>query len=172
MSKKYASDWIERNNFYREISSAEPGVPHYEQYARPVIVCLCGSTKFRDAFEKANYDETMAGKIVLSVGFFGRLARQRVVVDGCMGPTETEVLVALSGEGVGCTTEQKTRLDVLHKEKINLADEVLVLNVGGYVGDSTRSEVLHAHKTGKIITWLEPHNIPQELTHIGLTKTA
>jgi hypothetical protein len=56
----------------------------------------------------------------------------------------------------------KERLDELHKHKIDLADEVLVLNVGGYIGDSTRSEVRHAIKRGKALRWLEPGNIPEE----------
>jgi hypothetical protein len=136
----------------------------------PVIVCLCGSTKFIDAFQKANYEETMGGRIVLSVGFAGRLQRQRVVIDGCMGPQEAEVLVARSGEAVGCTPEQKAGLDELHKRKIDLADEVLVLNVTGYVGASTRGEVLHAYARGKKVRWLEPDKIPADLFRPDLAE--
>ena len=105
---------------------------------RPPIVCLCGSTRFYDQFQKSNYDETMAGKIVLSVGFY---------------PHSTE---RAHGEQVGCTPEQKENLDRLHKQKIDLADEVFVLNVNGYIGDSTKSEVRHAIERGKPIRWLEP----------------
>jgi hypothetical protein len=105
--------------------------------ARPRIVCLCGSTRFYEAFQQANYAETMAGRIVLSVGFYPHSK----VEHG-------------HGEGVGHDSEQKVALDELHKRKIDLADEVLVLNVAGYVGDSTRSEIEYAHKIGKPIRWL------------------
>jgi hypothetical protein len=107
---------------------------------RPIIVCLCGSTRFYDAFQRANYEETMAGRIVLSVGFY---------------PHSSHV----HGEGVGCTPEQKDMLDELHKRKIDLADEILVLNVVGYVGDSTASEIAYAREHGKPIRWL---NEPQQ----------
>jgi hypothetical protein len=98
----------------------------------PVIVTLCGSTRFGDAYRDALRDETLAGKIVLSVGLLGH------------------------AEGIDMNGPVKNMLDDLHKRKIELADEVLILNVGGYIGDSTRSEVAHAHKLGKTIRWLEP----------------
>jgi hypothetical protein len=104
---------------------------------RPLVVCLCGSTRFYDAFLTANYRETMAGKIVLSVGFFVNSA-------------------GVHGEGVGVDPGQKMALDQLHKRKIDLADEVLVLNVGGYIGASTASEVQYATRIGKPIRYLEP----------------
>jgi hypothetical protein len=77
---------------------------------RPKIVCLCGSTRFKEAFERANREETLSGKIVLSVGMFGH------------------------SEGLDMSGPVKAMLDRLHLCKIDLADEVLVLNVGGYVG--------------------------------------
>lgn len=109
---------------------------------RPTIVTLCGSTRFYEAFQRANYEETMAGKIVLSVGFY---------------PHSQE---KAHSEDEGCTSEQKVALDILHKKKIDLSDEVLILNVGGYVGESTRSEWQHAGETGKVIRFLEPDKIP------------
>lgn len=107
---------------------------------RPIIVCLCGSTRFKDAFDDANYHETMAGKIVLSVGFFMHASGNR------------------HGESIGATPEQKIALDALHFHKIDLADEVLILNVGGYIGESTRKELNHAKKMGKPIRYLENPN--------------
>jgi hypothetical protein len=104
---------------------------------RPTIVCLCGSTRFYNTFMQANYDETMAGRIVLSVGFFIH--------------ADTEA----HSEQIGCTAEQKVALDELHKRKIDLADEVLILNVGGYIGESTRSELDYALLHGKIVRFLE-----------------
>lgn len=104
---------------------------------RPEIVVLCGSTRFYDQFQQANYELTMAGDIVLSVGFYPHAPQAH-------------------GEGVGATSEQKAALDELHKRKIDLADRVHVLNVGGYIGDSTRSEIEYAEKAGKPITYLDP----------------
>jgi hypothetical protein len=101
---------------------------------RPVIVCLCGSTKFADAFKKAYREESLAFKIVLSVG----------------------VAVHAGDEPIQHDDPVKQKLDELHKRKIDLADEVLILNVGGYVGSSTRSEIEYAKEHGKIIRWLEP----------------
>ncbi len=100
----------------------------------PKIVCLCGSTRFYDAFQEANFRETMAGHIVLTVGFYA------------------------SEDGLrpgGITAEEKERLDELYRRKIDLADEILVLNVGGYVGDSTRGEIEYARSLGKPVRWLE-----------------
>ncbi|MGE0412000.1 MAG: hypothetical protein AB7I98_03990 [Verrucomicrobiales bacterium] len=110
----------------------------------PTVVCLCGSTRFAEAFREANLRETLAGKIVLSVG--------------CDTKSDAD-LIAL-GE---LTPEKKAELDELHKRKIDLAEEILVLNVGGYIGDSTRSELAYAQAGGKRIRWLvidEPTGLP------------
>jgi len=98
----------------------------------PTIVCLCGSTRFMEAFYEANMRLTLEGKIVLTVGMSSH---------GNYQPTE----------------EQKQALDKLHFRKIELSDEILVLNVGGYIGQSTRNEIAHATKCGKIIRYLEKH---------------
>jgi hypothetical protein len=116
---------------------------------RPRIVCLCGSTRFYEAFMRANYEETMAGHIVLSVGFF-------------MHRPDTA-----HGEALGCTPEQKVALDALHKQKIDLSNEVLILNVGGYIGDSTRSELEYARKQSKPVRWLETPAEPRAVAAIG-----
>ncbi|MCU1441117.1 MAG: hypothetical protein JWP85_2114 [Rhodoglobus sp.] len=104
----------------------------------PEVVVLCGSTRFYDEFQQANYELTMAGKIVLSVGFYPHAK----ALHG-------------HGEGVGHDSIEKVALDELHKRKIDLADRVLVLNVGGYIGDSTRSELAYAESVDKPIDWLE-----------------
>jgi nucleoside 2-deoxyribosyltransferase len=103
----------------------------------PTVVCLCGSTRFYDAFQQANYDLTMRGQIVLSVGFYPHAKAEHG-----------------HGAGVGHDSAKKRRLDELHKRKIDLADYVLVLNVGGYIGDSTRSEIAYAHAHGKPVRYL------------------
>lgn len=103
----------------------------------PTIVCLCGSTRFHKEFVKQNYLETMAGKIVLSVGFFSHADKE------------------IHGEDIGITPEQKIMLDELHKRKIDMADEVFVLNVLGYIGESTKSEIEYAKSIGKPVRYLE-----------------
>lgn len=101
-------------------------------FDEPIRVCLCGSTKFKDAFIEANFRETLAGHIVLSVGWF------------------------CHADGHKPTPEEKAMLDELHLRKIDLAHEVLILNVGGYVGESTARELAYARKNGKVIRFLEP----------------
>lgn len=98
---------------------------------KPTIVCLCGSTRFEDAYIRAARDETLAGKIVLTVGLFGHK------------------------EGLDMSGPTKQMLDCLHLRKIDLADEILVLNVGGYVGESTRREIEYAMANGKRVRFLE-----------------
>ena len=106
--------------------------------SHPKIVCLCGSTRFGKAFQDANLNETLAGNIVLSIG--------------CNMKSDTEIFGHLSDDEL---TTIKIKLDELHKRKIDLADEVLILNVGGYIGDSTRSELEYAKAHGKTIRFLE-----------------
>lgn len=95
------------------------------------IVCLCGSTRFKEAFEEANKRETIKGNIVLSVGWFGHLDAEPM------------------------SSEQKEKLDALHLDKIRMADEVIFLNVGGYMGKSTCRELSFAVRLQKKISWLE-----------------
>lgn len=97
----------------------------------PEIVCLCGSTRFFKTFDEQDFRLTLEGKIVLSIGCNTK-----------------------SDEGLKLTAEDKIRLDELHKRKIDLCDYVLVLNVDGYIGDSTRSEIVYAEKIGKPIKYL------------------
>jgi hypothetical protein len=98
---------------------------------RPKIVCLCGSCRFKDAFITALERETDAGNIVLTVGRFILQYEQDL------------------------DSDLKAKLDELHLRKIDLADEVLILNVGGYIGDSTRREFEYARAHGKVVRFLE-----------------
>lgn len=100
----------------------------------PPIVCLCGSTRFMDAFFEAGWKFTLEGKIVLSVGV-------------CKHADDH------GGEALGQDVADK--LDELHLRKIDLADEVFVLNVNGYIGDSTRKEIEYAKTKGKPIRYLK-----------------
>lgn len=111
--------------------------------ARPVIVCLCGSTRFWREFQRTSLQETLAGKIVLSIG--------------AASGTDDEHFGNLQREEYD---RVKTQLDALHLRKVDLADEVLILNVGGYIGESTRREMDYAFKIGRHVRFLEPP--PQE----------
>ncbi len=96
------------------------------------VITLCGSTRFKDEFLEAQKRLTLEGNIVISVGLFGH-----------------------SGDDVVWTEGVKDMLDRQHLAKINLADEIYVINVGGYIGDSTRREIAYADYRGKSITYLE-----------------
>lgn len=104
------------------------------------VITLCGSTRFREAFEEANKRLTLAGNIVISVGLFGHSG-------------DDEVWEGMSEDTL---TETKRMLDDMHKRKIDMADEIFVINVGGYVGESTRSEIAYAKAHGKPVAYLEP----------------
>ena len=97
------------------------------------IITLCGSTKFKDEFIAAQKRLTLEGNIVISVGLFGH-----------------------SGDNEVWSKSTKPMLDDMHKRKIDLADEIFVINVGGYIGSSTNSEIEYALKTKKSVKYLEP----------------
>jgi len=96
------------------------------------IITLCGSTRFRNEFLEAQKRLTLEGNIVISVGLFGH-----------------------SGDEEVWLKKTKVMLDDMHKRKIDLADEIFVINPGGYIGTSTRSEIEYAEHTGKRISYLE-----------------
>ncbi len=95
------------------------------------VITLCGSTRFKDAFLEAQKRLTLDGNIVISVGLFGHSGDEEVWKEGT-----------------------KEMLDDMHKRKIDMADEIYVLNVGGYIGSSTRSEIEYARATGKTVSFL------------------
>lgn len=98
------------------------------------IITLCGSTKFKDDFIRVNKELTLKGNIVISVACFGH-------------------------SGDSFTDEQKVLLDDIHRRKIDLADAIYVINKGGYIGDSTRSEIEYAKYHGKQIFYMESNAI-------------
>jgi predicted phosphodiesterase len=95
------------------------------------IVTLCGSTKFKDEFITEQKRLTLEGNIVISVGLFGHTGDEEVWLE-----------------------KTKMMLDDMHKRKIDLADEIFVINPGGYIGASTRSEIEYAIKTNKPVGYL------------------
>lgn len=96
------------------------------------IVTLCGSTKFKDDFMREQKRLSLEGYIVISVGMFGH-----------------------SGDNEVWTDNVKEMLDDMHKRKIDLSDEIFVINKGGYIGESTRSEIEYAIKTNKLVRYME-----------------
>ena len=105
---------------------------------KPTIVCLCGSTRFGEAFRLAEFQETLAGKIVLTIG--------------CNMKCDDDLFGHLNE---AAREQIKRNLDELHLRKIDLAKEVLILNVGGYIGESTSKELAYAQGLGKTIRYLE-----------------
>ena len=107
------------------------------------VITLCGSTRFKDEFMEAQKKLTLDGNIVISVGLFGHSG-------------DNEVWEGMSEDTL---TKTKEMLDDMHKRKIDMADEIFVINVGGYIGSSTKSEVEYAKKTGKVVGYLEDQNV-------------
>ena len=103
------------------------------------IITLCGSTRFKDEFMEVQKRLTLAGNIVISVGLFGHSGDNEVWED----------------MDEGTLTRTKEMLDDMHKRKIDMADEIFVINVGGYIGSSTRSEIDYAKAAGKLVRYLE-----------------
>ena len=99
------------------------------------VITLCGSTRFVNTFNEWRKKLTLAGIIVLSIELVLPQSERE-------DPQHNNYKV-------------KQMLDELHLRKIDLSDEIFVLNVGGYIGESTRNEINYAHKQGKVIKYLE-----------------
>jgi hypothetical protein len=96
------------------------------------IITLCGSTRFKDDFILVQKELTLQGYIVISVGLFGHSGDQEVWDEGT-----------------------KEMLDNMHERKIDMAQAIYVINKGGYIGSSTRSEIEYAKAAGKDIYYME-----------------
>ncbi len=103
------------------------------------VMTLCGSTRFKEEFMKVQKELTLKGYIVISVGLFGHSG-------------DSEVWENMDE---GTLTKTKEMLDDMHKRKIDMADEIYVINVNGYIGESTRSEINYALAHGKKVNYLE-----------------
>lgn len=102
------------------------------------VITLCGSTRFKEDFERVNRELTLSGYIVISVGAFGHA-------------------------GDIFTDEQKEMLDDIHKRKIDMADGIYVINKDGYIGASTKSEITYAYRHNKSIAFMEAPDNFEEL---------
>ena len=96
------------------------------------VITLCGSTRYKNEFMETQKRLTLEGNIIISVGLFGHSGDVEVWAEGT-----------------------KEMLDDMHLRKIDLADEIFVINVGGYIGSSTKTEIEYAEKTGKPVRYLE-----------------
>jgi hypothetical protein len=94
------------------------------------IITLCGSTKYKDEFQMANKWLTLQGNIVISVAMFGHVDKEPLSKD------------------------DKILLDEIHKKKIDLADEIFVVDVDGYIGESTKKEIEYAIFNNKNVRFL------------------
>ena len=103
------------------------------------VITLCGSTRFKDEFMMAQKRLTLEGNIVISVGLFGHSGDEEV----------------WENMDEGALTKTKEMLDDMHKRKIDMADEIFVINKNGYIGESTRSEIDYAIAHGKEVRYLE-----------------
>ncbi len=99
---------------------------------RMKVITLCGSTRFKEQFLEQQKRLTLEGNIVISVGLFGHSGDEEVWKPGT-----------------------KEMLDKMHLQKIDMADEIFVINVGGYIGESTKREIAYAESKGKIVKYLE-----------------
>lgn len=103
------------------------------------VITLCGSTRFKDDFLRVQKELTLQGNIVISVGLFGHSGDREVWENM---PEDT-------------LTKTKEMLDDMHKRKIDMADEIFVINKGGYIGTSTKSEIEYAKSNGKNVIYME-----------------
>ncbi len=99
---------------------------------RPTMICLCGSTKFKHDFERVAREQTLKGRIVLTLALFSK------------------------ADGETLEPEQRTLLQHLHRHKIKMSDEILVVNPDGKVGNSTQSDIEFAMSLDKRIEYLIP----------------
>ena len=109
------------------------------------VITLCGSTRFKDAFMEAQKQLTLEGNIVISVGLFGH-----------------------SGDDEVWTPGTKEMLDNMHMRKIDMADAIYVINVGGYIGESTRNEIEYAQRNGKKVMYYDENVYTPEEVYWGL----
>lgn len=127
ISYGYLSDPNDRAEFDRKFKSTRR-----RKQKEFNIITLCGSTKFKKEYIKCEKELTLKGNIVLTVGLFGH-----------------------SGNGEVWMDNKKELMDRMHLRKIDMSDEIFVINKGGYIGESTYKEIEYATKKGKKITYLK-----------------
>ena len=136
---KYKYNKLVRDKIPEEINKIEGRKANYkildeEEYQKDKkynIITLCGSINFKDEFLKVQEKLVLKGNIVFTPNFFDNIKKEEI------------------------SLETKEMLDKMHKQKINMSDEIYVINQGGYIGESTKLEIEYAKSKGKKITYLE-----------------
>ena len=136
---RYDYNKLVRDKIPEEINKIEGRKANYkildeEEYQKDKkynIITLCGSIKFKDEFLKVQEKLVLEGNIVFTPNFFNNIKKEEI------------------------SLETKEMLDKMHKQKIDMSDEIYVINQGGYIGESTKLEIEYAKSIGKKITYLE-----------------
>lgn len=140
-SVRVPDKWLIENNLNEGDEWKDDNLTVVSGKRKYPVVTLCGSTRFKEAFIETQKRLTLKGCIVISVGLFGHSGDKEVWED----------------MEEGTLTKTKEMLDDMHKRKIDMADEIFVINVGDYIGESTRSEIAYAKAHGILVHYLEPH---------------
>ena len=111
------------------------------------IITLCGSTRFSEQMLLKQWELSKAGHVVLAWNVIPILYFES------LPNFNGDYAHGAEAEGI----EIKGILDKVHKDKIDLCDEILVINVNDYIGESTKSEILYAIETGKLVKYVYPH---------------
>ena len=136
---RYDYNKLVRDKIPEEINKIEGRKANYkildeEEYQKDKkynIITLCGSINFKDEFLKVQEKLVLEGNIVFTPNFFNNIKKEEI------------------------SLETKEMLDKMHKQKIDMSDEIYVINQGGYIGESTKLEIEYAKSKGKKITYLE-----------------
>ena len=136
---RYDYNKLVRDKIPEEINKIEGRKANYkildeEEYQKDKkynIITSCGSIKFKDEFLKVQEKLVLEGNIVFTPNFFDNIKKEEI------------------------SLETKEMLDKMHKQKIDMSDEIYVINQGGYIGESTKLEIEYAKSKGKKVTYLE-----------------
>lgn len=93
-----------------------------------MVITLCGSARFRKEIDEVQKSLALQGHLIFTI----------------------ENL-----ESVEITKEIENMLDITHRKKIDLSDAIYVINLNGYIGESTSNEIEYARKNGKEVMYLE-----------------
>lgn len=136
---RYDYNKLVRDKIPEEINKIEGRKANYkildeEEYQKDKkynIITLCGSINFKDEFLKVQEKLVLEKNIVFTPNFFSNISKEEI------------------------SLETKKMLDKMHKQKIDMSDEIYVINQEGYIGESTKLEIEYAKSKGKKITYLE-----------------
>ena len=142
-----ASNTNTKSEKVTKMSTATGGAVQYKKMSeKPTVTTLCGSTRFPEAFALATMHLSLQGRIVIGLGMYGHADQ----------PQGARYLTSDGDE----STDMKQTLDELHLRRIDLGDGIYVINVGGYIGSSTKREIAYAHKHNKQVEFMFPDTKP------------